>query len=249
MKKKLIGLIPARSGSLRVRNKNKLALSNHPMIAYSIKSAYQSELFSKVVIASDDEEILEIGKYYGVDEIFKRDASDSQSDSLDIEWLTNLFNTGIIDSEIFAILRPTSPQRSAQLIRSCYKAFIESNCDSLRTVCLVKDHPGKMWRLSNNGIATPYLSQNFQQPATHALQYQSLEKIYIQTSVLEMAWTRVITETKSREGKSVFGYVTTGLDALAIDTQEDLLFIEMLVNQKKLELPLIDGKPWAYKND
>jgi CMP-N-acetylneuraminic acid synthetase len=240
----ITGIIPARAGSIRVPNKNKLMLEGHPIVAYTIESARQSGAFSKLILATDDNEIIDIGIHYGVDEVFKRDFSDSSSTSLDIEWLTNLYTNNRIDTEYFAILRPTSPQRSVKLIRDCVSKYLDSACDSLRTMSLVQEHPGKMWRVDGGGKARPFLSQRINQPASHALQYGSLETLYVQTSVLEIARTDVIVSTKTREGKSICGFLTSGVDSFAIDTPNDLAFLEFLISKNTNILPKISIKPF-----
>jgi CMP-N,N'-diacetyllegionaminic acid synthase len=236
---KVIGIIPARSGSLRVPNKSLIKVNDHPIIAYSIIEALESKLFSSVMVASNSDEVCKIGKYYGADKIVMRNDSDCTSTSLDIDWLKNLDQMGLIDTEYFAILRPTSPLRSRKLMENCFDHFFESGADSLRTITKVKEHPGKMWELNLNSIITPYIRQNKSEVATHAKQYQSLPEIYIQTSVMEIAQTRVIKETESREGKKIVGYLTQGIDNHAIDTPEDLNYLKFLVNENPRILPNI----------
>jgi len=243
----ITGIIPARAGSIRVPNKNKLMLEGHPMVAYTIESARQSGAFSKLLLASDDDETIDIGIHYGVDDVFKRDPSDSSSTSLDIDWLTNLHTNNRIDTEYFAILRPTSPQRSVKLIRECVRKYLDSSCDSLRTMSLVQEHPGKMWRLDSSGMAQPFLSQRIGRPASHAMQYGSLETLYVQTSVLEIVRTDVIVSTKTREGESICGFLTSGVDSFAIDTPNDLAFLEFLIAKNSEILPKISMKP--YRSD
>jgi CMP-N-acetylneuraminic acid synthetase len=183
-----------------------------------------------------------MGIHYGVDEGFKRDISDSSSTSLDIHWLTNLYASNRINTEYFAILRPTSPQRSVNLITECVRQYLESGCDSLRTISLVQEHPGKMWRLNSGGIAQPYLTQQIDQPASHAMQYGSLETLYVQTSVFEIARTEVIVSTKSREGKSIYGFLTSGVDSFAIDTPSDLDYLEFMIAKNSKLLPEFKAK-------
>ena len=76
MKNKIIGIIPARQGSLRVPNKNIEMINDHPMIAYSILSALESKMFDKVIVASDSDQICKIAKYYGATESIKRGPED-----------------------------------------------------------------------------------------------------------------------------------------------------------------------------
>jgi CMP-N-acetylneuraminic acid synthetase len=229
MSNSITGIIPARAGSLRIPNKNSLKINGLPIISYSISSAKLSGCFNKVVVASDDEDICNIGAEYGADIVVKRNSQDAMVTSLDIDWLQNLQRSGYIDTEYFAILRPTSPQRSAELIRQCTEVFFESSFDSLRTIKKVSEHPGKMWRFKDSSQILPYLPQASGEPATHAKQYQSLEPLYVQTSVYEIAKTQNITLTSSREGNSVLGYLTSGIDTFALDTLEDVDYLNYLV--------------------
>jgi len=247
MTTEIIGIIPARAGSTRVPNKNKVLINGHPMIAYTIESAKQSGVFAKLLLATDDDEIMEIGEHYGVEETYKRGQEDSTSTSLDIEWLSNLHNDNRLTTEYFAILRPTSPQRSVPLIRECLSVFLNSSCDSLRTISLVKEHPGKMWRIDENGRAHPYLTQAWGVPATHAKQYASLETLYVQNSVLEFAKTDVISRTNSREGEKVYGYVTSGLDSFAIDYVDDIIYLNYLLSKDGTILPKISTPQYKFK--
>ena len=59
---KPICIIPARSGSKRIKNKNIIKISNKPLIAHTIKLAISSKIFSKVVVTTDDEKIAKISK-------------------------------------------------------------------------------------------------------------------------------------------------------------------------------------------
>ena len=87
MRYKSIALIPARSGSKRVPNKNVKLINNHPLLAYSIEAAISSKVFDMVVCATDDEEYAEIAKYYGADVPFLRSKEISGDSSPDIEWV------------------------------------------------------------------------------------------------------------------------------------------------------------------
>jgi CMP-N-acetylneuraminic acid synthetase len=242
----VVGIIPARQNSLRVPNKSLLVCNNHPIIAYSIIEAIESKLFKSVIVASDSEKICEVAEYYGADEVVKRSEKDATSTSQDIEWLTNLFDLGVINSDHFSILRPTSPLRSKKLMEECLNTFRESGADSLRTIAKVKEHPGKMWYLKEESKIIPYLKQNKNEIATHAQQYQSLSEVYIQTSVMEIAKTSVINETGTREGNHVIGYLTQGLQTHAIDTIDDYLFLEYLISKNINVLPKITKEPYEF---
>jgi pseudaminic acid cytidylyltransferase len=72
MKTKSIAIIPARGGSKRIPRKNIKSFYGKPLIAYSIEIALKSDLFEKVIVSTDDEEIAEIAKIYGAEVPFVR---------------------------------------------------------------------------------------------------------------------------------------------------------------------------------
>jgi CMP-N,N'-diacetyllegionaminic acid synthase len=238
-------LIPARNGSLRVPNKNIRILNGHPVIAYSIQTALDLNKFDSIIVASNSEYICEIAEYYGASNIIKRTEEDSTSTSLDIEWLTNLYLGGHIGTDYFSIFRPTSPLRTLKLVNLCIDTFINSKADSLRTISKVKEHPGKMWKIHEGGIISPYINQSTESPATHAMQYQSLPELYVQTSVFEIAKTSVINETNSREGNAIIGVVTEGIDSHSIDSEADFEYLEYVVKINPNILPIISKKPFG----
>ena len=82
-----VALIPARSGSKRVINKNISPLEGHPLIAYTIISALESNEFDDVIVSTDSNEIKEVAEYYGASVPFIRPEEYSQDTSPDIQWV------------------------------------------------------------------------------------------------------------------------------------------------------------------
>lgn len=69
---KKVCIIPARGGSKRIPKKNIKPFYGKPLIAYSIETAKQSELFDRIIVSTDDEEIAKIAKEYGAEVPFMR---------------------------------------------------------------------------------------------------------------------------------------------------------------------------------
>ena len=67
-----IALIGARAGSERVPGKNVRPLAGHPLLAYAIATARQSEVFDRIVVSTDSEEIAQVARWYGADVPFLR---------------------------------------------------------------------------------------------------------------------------------------------------------------------------------
>jgi len=152
--KSIVGLIPARSGSKRIQNKNILQVRGHPLLAYAISAALESKIFDKVVVSTDSEQFARVAVHYGAEVPFLRPAEFAQDASCDHEWVSYTLNELAIrghEFEAFSILRPTSPFRNAETIRRAFSLFCSSSqIDSIRAVEVCSQHPGKMWRVKND---------------------------------------------------------------------------------------------------
>ena len=82
-----VALIPARSGSKRIKDKNIRCLNGHPLLAYSISSAIDSGVFDKVVCVTDSQKYADIAMYYGAEVPKLRPDNISRDVSPDIEWV------------------------------------------------------------------------------------------------------------------------------------------------------------------
>jgi len=231
-----VALIPARGGSVRVPGKNIRPLAGHPLLAYSIASAHESGVFGEVVVSTDVEEIAAIAREYGATVPGLRDASLATATSADVEWVVDVMDGR--DEEAFAILRPTSPFRTAATLRRAWMRFLElgDRIDSIRAVELARQHPGKMWIVEGD-LMRPLLDQGAGVVPYHSTQMAALPKIWVQNSSLEIAWEHVLDGTPSIAGERVAPFFTEGYEGLTIDYPEDFDRAERLVRDGTAELP------------
>jgi CMP-N,N'-diacetyllegionaminic acid synthase len=242
----VIGFVPARAGSERVPGKNVRPLAGHPLLAYAIETALQSGVFARVVVSTDSEEIADVARWYGADVPFLRPAEYATATSPDIEWLEHTLAELPERYDLFALVRCTNPFRGPDAIRRGLDQLLATpEADSLRAVELVKQHPGKMWVLAENGrTMKPLLDQSSLDVAWHAGQYQALPPVYHQNSALEIAWTRVVTEDGTREGRVLAPFLTQGLEGFNVDDEEDWARAERLVASGEAQLPAISRPPY-----
>ena len=243
----VIGLIPARSGSKRINNKNIKYLNGHPLIAYTIQSAISSGLFNKIVCVTDCSEIANIASYYGAEVPQLRPHEISGDKSFDIEWVQWILNY-LLEAgesyEVFSILRPTSPFRLPSTIQRALKLFSEEAiADSLRAVQKVKEHPGKMWLFDKNRMS-PLLPFKNDEVPWHSSQYTSLPEVYVQNASLEIAWTKVALQSGSIAGSSIIPFVSEGLEGFDINIPEDWILAEHFINSGEGQLTDIQIKPY-----
>jgi N-acylneuraminate cytidylyltransferase len=241
-----VALVPARGGSQRVPGKNVRELAGHPLIAYSIAAARSSGLFGAVIVSTDSEEIAEASGRYGAEVPGLRPAEMASSTSPDIEWVRHVLDGLAREGrtpELFSILRPTSPFRTAGTILRAHEELLSRpEADSVRAVELCRQHPGKMWTLEGH-LMRPLLAQPGEGVPTHSRQYQDLPEVYVQNSSLELAWTRAVTEQGSIAGETVAPFFTDEVEGLTIDYEDDWTEAERMVAEGEATLPAVDRVP------
>lgn len=242
-----VAFVPARSGSERVPGKNIRPLAGHPLLAYAIETALQSDVFERVIVSTDSEEVAEIARWYGAEVPFLRPAEYATSVSPDIEWLRYTLEGLDEMYGLVAIIRATNPFRGPDAVRRGFSQLDATpEADSLRAVELVKQHPGKMWVLEEGGrTMSPLLDQSHLQVAWHAGQYPALPPVYVQNSALEIARTRAVLETGTREGRVVAPFLTEGYEGFNVDDEEDWQHAERLLAAGAASLPPVRRPPYA----
>ncbi len=150
---KILAIIPARGGSKGVPGKNIKLLNGKPLLAYTTEVALQSQLLSKVILSSDDYQIIETAKNLGVEVPFVRPAELSQDDSPTINLVLHAlkwFEKKNIIFDAICLLQPTSPFRTVDFLDNAIKKFIESGCDSLVSVLKVPHEFNPHWTFEVN---------------------------------------------------------------------------------------------------
>ena len=232
-----VALVPARSGSERVPAKNTLPLAGHPLIAYTIAAARASGLFAAVVVSTDSEEIGEVARRYGADVPGLRPAEMATATSPDIEWVLHVM--GGRDEELFSILRPTSPFRTAATIRRAWEQLLAlgDRADSIRAVEPTRQHPGKMWTIDGE-LMRPLLPQADDGTPTYSTQTKALPPVYVQNSSLEIAWSHVLEGPRPEiAGARIAPFLTEGAEGFSIDYPEDVEEAERLLASGRAQLP------------
>jgi CMP-N,N'-diacetyllegionaminic acid synthase len=236
-----VALIPARSGSERVPGKNIRPLAGHPLIAYSIAAARDAEVFDRIVVSTDAEDIAAVARRYGAEAPFLRPEALATAVSPDIEWVEHAVAQLHDSFDLFAIVRPTSPFRGAEAIRRAYDQLLATpEADSIRAVEPVRQHPGKMWTIAEDGrTMSPLLDQSGLDVPWHSSQFQTLPPVFVQNAAFELAWTRVVADTRSISGRVVAPFRTQGSEGFNIDYEEDWARAEQLVADGVAMLPVV----------
>ena len=242
----MIAFIPARGGSQRVPRKNIRVLGEHPLIAYSIASAFDSGVFDAIYVSTEDAEIASIARGYGA-QIIDRPPHLADNTATDADWLRHalqvLNNPPLVT---WAILRPTSPFRAAATIRRAWTVFRQHDtADSIRAVERVTQHPGKMWSWMGDGYPLRPLLDHKHPDGTpwHSSPTQTLPAYYVQNACLEMGHGSNIWTHGTIHGRKVAPFFTTDHEGLDVNSERDWRLAEALIASGEAALPPVSVAP------
>ena len=154
---KTIALIPARSGSKGVIDKNIRLLEGLPLIAYSILVAKMIPEIDEVIVTTDSKNYADLANRYGAKTPFLRPRSISVDSSTDLDFFKHTIhwfqNNSDIMPEKIVHLRPTTPLRDPKLIRKAIKVFNEKKSfTALRSSHLAPESPFKWFIKDKDGL-------------------------------------------------------------------------------------------------
>ncbi len=153
--KNIIAIIPARSGSKRIPGKNVKLIAGKPLIAWSIEFAQGSNLFNKIVVSTDGEEIINVANQYENVEIHNRDESISKDDTPTIDSILP-FLRECNPEDIVVLLQPTSPVRNKKDIEEGLKLLsLSDKFESVVSVSKVETSPFHTFLLGKDNYLSP----------------------------------------------------------------------------------------------
>ena len=137
--KTFLAIIPARGGSKRLSRKNALELAGKPLIAWSIEAGLHSKYIDKVVVSSDDDEILSITKQFGGDSL-KRPAELASDTATMFDTVEHTIEN-MKRYDYIVLLQPTSPLRNGRHIDEAVELLKKKNADAVISVCAMDHSP------------------------------------------------------------------------------------------------------------
>jgi len=225
---KIIGMIPARMGSQRIKKKNLRLLNGKPLVEYIFEAASKVSYFDAIYINSEDPIFEEIAKPYGI-KFYKRDKALAGEEATNDDFVDDFLRN--IDCDILIQLLPTSPFITTKDINSFVEHMLENKLETLTSVehkqigCLFRGEPV-------NFDSNLILKKS-----------QNLEPVQVYTGAL-MGWKREkFLENMDKHGCAYHGnntlidhYEWKGLSIIDIDNEEDFLLAEKLMKAEEVEV-------------
>ena len=224
----MLAIVPARSGSKGLANKNLKRLNGKPLICYTIEAAIKATHISEVIVSTDSEEIYTMGLECGAKPSFLRPdylATDDSSiidtylytlDRLETEWSRTFDN--------FVVLQPTSPLRSHTDIDNSITMFVEKQADAVISCC-EENHPIH-WHhyLDNEGVYTKIFDTKLDNRQENRLSFYPNGAVFV--------FKKSLIEQRQYYTKKTFGYVMPKNRSIDIDTMDDFEYAEFLLAKR-----------------
>lgn len=229
---KLLYIIPARSGSKEIPNKNIKTMNGKPLLAWSIEQALESSKIQtkkghqfRIIVSTDSKLYASIASKYGAEVPFLRPSQYSKDTSQDYEFVQHAYaflKNKDWKPDIIIQLRPTQPCRKVSLVNKTIDTFI-TNFDkytSLRTVSVLTHSPFKSYTVSNNVLKPLFQSyesilEPYNQPR------QILPQCYIHNGYVDIIKSDTLQKYKSVTGPKIFPFVMDETEFIDIDTPTD----------------------------
>ena len=214
---KTIAIIPARGGSKRLPNKNRLSLGGIPLLVHSIQYAQANRtIIDEVYVSTDDQKIKEVALQYGAKVIDRPEALSGDLEPT-VTALKHLLQTIQDEVENVILLQPTNPLRPKELLSEAFGIFNQGNYDSLFTV--TQNHH-KLGKIETN----KFIPFNY----TIGQRSQDLEPLYFENGLLYITKASLIRNDKILSQDAYPMVVDHPFANVDIDSKEDFEYAEYL---------------------
>ena len=220
--KTFLAIIPARGGSKRLPRKNVEDLCGKPLIAWSIEAGLKSKYIDKVVVSSDDEEILNTASKFRIDTIKRPDrlANDTATSFDAIKHVLSISK----NYDYVVLLQPTSPLRNNTHIDTAIKLLEQKNADAIISVCEMDHSPLWSNTLQEDGALDTFLRDNVSDKRS-----QELEKYYrVNGAIYICKLDKLLKEESFFLKENIYAYIMNRASSVDIDEQIDLDFARVL---------------------
>lgn len=232
MSKHVLGVITARGGSKSIPGKNIKLFAGKPLIAHTIEMAKESGVFDRLIVSTDDEQIVEVARKYGCEVPFLRpkELAEDATPHLyvmqhAVKWMQDNEN---YKPDYVMILQPTSPLRLPFHIKESVELALKSDADSVLSVSLVPKHFHPDWQFikDEKGRLKIFTGAEVKNITRRR---QDLPDTYFKNGAIFLFKPEVLfTNQPSIYGDSVLAYLMDDKYSVNIDTLDDWALAEKL---------------------
>lgn len=226
---KNLAVIPARSGSKGLKDKNIRALNGKPLLAYSIEAAKRSGKFQTIHVSTDSERYADIARQYGADIPFLRGAelsSDSASTWDAVRFVLKEYARRGEEFETVMVLQPTSPLRTESDIIGAFAFFDAKQANMISSVCEMEHSP--LW---SNTLPEDLSMKDFEDERLAFLPRQELPVYYRENGAIYLVRTEYLFSAANIYRDRCYAYIMDAEHSIDIDGEFDFMVAEMMMKR------------------
>jgi N-acylneuraminate cytidylyltransferase len=225
--KSVLAIIPARGGSKGLPRKNILPVADKPMIAWTITTALQSHYIDRLILSSEDDEIIQVAQQWGCEVPFVRPLELAQDTTSGMDVVLHAMQQ-MPHYDLVVLLQPTSPLRNVDDIDRCIAQCVQSDAPCV-SVTVPEKSPYWMFSVDKKQQLQPVLGD--WKALTQRRQDQT--PVYVLNGAVYVAeWDFVLTQ-KTFLTTATTAYLMPPERSLDIDTAKDFAIFNWFVTAKK----------------
>jgi len=223
---RVLALIPARGGSKGLPRKNILEVAGKPLIAWSIDAAKRSRYIDRIVLSSEDSEIIDVAKKWGCNVPFIRPENLATDESSTIDVVLHAMKH-LPNYDLLVLLQPTSPLRIATDIDACIEICVQDKIKTCASVTETEKSPYWMYFLDEKGGMQPIMG-NEKTPQRR----QDAPPVFVLNGAVYVAHYEWLLKHKMFVNSETIAYPMPKIRSLDIDTKADLILLNSILNEE-----------------
>jgi CMP-N,N'-diacetyllegionaminic acid synthase len=226
--KNILGVIPARGGSKGVPRKNLREVGGKPLIAWTIENSKKAKYIDRIILSSEDSEIISVAKQWECDVPFVRPEELALDDTPGIDPVLHAINLLAEEYDYVVLLQPTSPLRTADDMDRCIELCFSRNAPACVSVTEMEKSPYWMYTVDTEGHLHNLLKINkiFQRR-------QDMPKVFALNGAVYVAEIRWLIKTRTFVTDQTVAYAMPRERSLDIDTEMDLRFCDVIMQESQ----------------
>ena len=221
--KSVLAIIPARGGSKGIPRKNIRDLCGKPLLAWTIEEAKKSKYIDRLILSSEDAEIIDVAKTWGCEVPFVRPEKFAQDDTPGIDPVLHAIQMLDEKYDYVVLLQVTSPLRIVEDIDGCIEWCVKRNAKSCVAVSEVVENPYWMYTIASNCKLEKFVDTDVEYTRR-----QDLPKVFIINGAMYIAECNWLAHKKTFCSQETIGYIMPEERSLDIDSERDFKVCEAI---------------------
>jgi len=232
MNKSFLAIIPARSGSKGITDKNIKEMNKKPLIVYTIDACIKSKIFDNIIVSTDSKKYAQIAESYGGSVPFLRPQNLStdiaSSNDVICHVLDEMKKAGKLYDYI-VLLQPTSPLRNEKHILESVNKLLSNDANSIVSIC-EEDHSSNINIVLDSNMRLDFIFDDRKK-----VRRQDMKKEYRINGAIYICKTNYFLKYKSFYGEKSYPYIMDKVSSIDIDDMYQFEFAQFIMNNKACE--------------